>query len=43
MIIGKGVGKDIQLIPVYVFLLDIEKTVFLSVPYFPIWEGQTPP
>lgn len=43
MIIGKGLGGDTQLISPSVFLLDIEKTVFLSVPYFPIWEGETPP
>lgn len=43
MIIGKGLDGDIQLILLNVFLLDIEKTIFLSVPYFPIWEGQIPP
>lgn len=42
-IIGKGLDGDILLIPLDVFLPDIEKTIFLSVPYFPIWEGQIPP
>ena len=43
MIIGKGLDGDMQLIHLNVFLLDIEKTIFLSVSYFPIWEGQIPP